>query len=175
MFFEVGFVLLLSLVFIIVVLLGLFLLYVGVLMVVAFFVIYCFLSLYLGFIVIAIIFEVNFGTILLYGFIIIISIVIVVGSLFFKLLIRFEKVLSEGLFNFYLFSEEEMFFFWNSIFVVVISVILMVIVVVCEITLSKINIVRFFFEFVGNFVVALFIVIVIAIFILGRRNGRIIE
>ncbi|MCV5282997.1 TRAP transporter large permease subunit, partial [Escherichia coli] len=46
---------------------------------------------------------------------------------------------------------------------------------VCEITLPKTNTVRLFFEFVGNPAVALFIAIVIAIFTLGRRNGRTIE
>ena len=51
----------------------------------------------------------------------------------------------------------------------------MAIAAVCEITLPKTNTVRLFFEFVGNPAVALFIAIVIAIFTLGRRNGRTIE
>ncbi|MCZ7246934.1 gluconate 5-dehydrogenase [Salmonella enterica] len=46
---------------------------------------------------------------------------------------------------------------------------------VCEITLPKTNAVRVFFEFIGNPAVALFIAIIIAIFTLGRRNGRTVE
>ncbi|ENS2685013.1 gnt-II system L-idonate transporter [Escherichia coli] len=175
MFFEVGFVLLLPLVFTIVASSGLPLLYVGVPMVAALSVTHCFLPPHPGPTAIATIFEANLGTTLLYGFIITIPTVIVAGPLFSKLLTRFEKAPPEGLFNPHLFSEEEMPSFWNSIFAAVIPVILMAIAAVCEITLPKTNTVRLFFEFVGNPTVALFIAIVIAIFTLGRRNGRTIE
>lgn len=170
MFFEVGFVLLLPLVFTIVASSGLPLLYVGVPMVAALSVTHCFLLPHPGPTAIATIFEANLGTTLLYGFIITIPTVIVAGPLFSKLLTRFEKAPPEGLFNPHLFSEEEMPSFWNSIFAAVIPVILMAIAAVCEITLPKTNTVRLFFEFVGNPAVALFIAIVIAIFTLGRRN-----
>lgn len=120
-------------------------------------------------------FEANLGTTLLYGFIITIPTVIVAGPLFSKLLTRFEKAPPEGLFNPHLFTEEEMPSFWNSIFAAVIPVILMAVAAVCEITLPKTNSVRVFFEFIGNPAVALFIAIVLAIFTLGRRNGRTIE
>lgn len=173
--FEVGFVLLLPLVFTIVASSGLPLLYVGVPMVAALSVTHCFLPPHPGPTAIATIFEANLGTTLLYGFIITIPTVIVAGPLFSKLLTRFEKAPPEGLFNPHLFSEEEMPSFWNSIFAAVIPVILMAIAAVCEITLPKTNTVRLFFEFVGNPAVALFIAIVIAIFTLGRRNGRTIE
>ena len=115
------------------------------------------------------------GLPLLYGFIITIPTVIVAGPLFSKLLTRFEKAPPEGLFNPHLFTEEEMPSFWNSIFAAVIPVILMAVAAVCEITLPKTNSVRVFFEFIGNPAVALFIAIVLAIFTLGRRNGRTIE
>lgn len=151
------------------------LLYVGVPMVAALSVTHCFLPPHPGPTAIATIFEANLGTTLLYGFIITIPTVIVAGPLFSKLLTRFEKAPPEGLFNPHLFSEEEMPSFWNSIFAAVIPVILMAIAAVCEITLPKTNTVRLFFEFVGNPAVALFIAIVIAIFTLGRRNGRTIE
>ena len=96
---------------------------------------------------------------------------------FLNLLTRFEKAPPEGLFNPHLFGEEEMPSFWNSIFAAVIPFrsSQMAIAAVCEITLPKTNTVRLFFEFVGNPAVALFIAIVIAIFTLGRRNGRTIE
>lgn len=175
MFFEVGFVLLLPLVFTIVASSGLPLLYVGVPMVAALSVTHCFLPPHPGPTAIATIFEANLGTTLLYGLIITIPTVIVAGPLFSKLLARFEKAPPEGLFNPHLFSEEEMPSFWNSIFAAVIPVILMAIAAVCEITLPKTNAVRVFFEFIGNPAVALFIAIIIAIFTLGRRNGRTVE
>ncbi|WP_436857922.1 gnt-II system L-idonate transporter [Citrobacter tructae] len=175
MFFEVGFVLLLPLVFTVVASSGLPLLYVGVPMVAALSVTHCFLPPHPGPTAIATIFEANLGTTLLYGFIITIPTVIVAGPLFSKLLTRFEKAPPEGLFNPHLFTEEEMPSFWNSIFAAVIPVILMAIAAVCEFTLPKTNSVRVFFEFIGNPAVALFIAIVLAIFTLGRRNGRTIE
>lgn len=137
MFFEVGFVLLLPLVFTIVASSGLPLLYVGVPMVAALSVTHCFLPPHPGPTAIATIFEANLGTTLLYGLIITIPTVIVAGPLFSKLLARFEKAPPEGLFNPHLFSEEEMPSFWNSIFAAVIPVILMAIAAVCEITLPK--------------------------------------
>mgnify|MGYP006279166627 CR=1 FL=1 len=136
---------------------------------------HCFLPPHPGPTAIATIFEANLGTTLLYGLIITIPTVIVAGPLFSKLLARFEKAPPEGLFNPHLFSEEEMPSFWNSIFAAVIPVILMAIAAVCEITLPKTNAVRVFFEFIGNPAVALFIAIIIAIFTLGRRNGRTVE
>lgn len=105
MFFEVGFVLLLPLVFTIVASSGLPLLYVGVPMVAALSVTHCFLPPHPGPTAIATIFEANLGTTLLYGFIITIPTVIVAGPLFSKLLTRFEKAPPEGLFNPHLFSE----------------------------------------------------------------------
>lgn len=91
MFFEVGFVLLLPLVFTIVASSGLPLLYVGVPMVAALSVTHCFLPPHPGPTAIATIFEANLGTTLLYGLIITIPTVIVAGPLFSKLLARFEK------------------------------------------------------------------------------------
>jgi Gnt-II system L-idonate transporter len=137
--FEVGFVLLLPLVFTVVASSGLPLLYVGVPMVTALSVTHCFLPPHPGPTAIATIFEANLGTTLLYGMIITIPTVIVAGPLFSKLLTRFEKAPPEGLFNPHIFADHEMPGFWNSIFAAVMPVILMAIAAVCEITLPKGN------------------------------------
>lgn len=108
MFFEVGFVLLLPLVFTVVASSGLPLLYVGVPMVTALSVTHCFLPPHPGPTAIATIFEANLGTTLLYGMIITIPTVIVAGPLFSKLLTRFEKAPPEGLFNPHIFADREM-------------------------------------------------------------------
>ena len=157
MFFEVGFVLLLPLVFTVVASSGLPLLYVGVPMVAALSVTHCFLPPHPGPTAIATIFEANLGTTLVYGFIISIPTVIVVGALFSKRLTRFEKAPPEGLFNPHLFTEEEMPSFWNSIFAAVIPDILMAVAADFEITLPTTNSARVFFVFIGNPPVVLFI------------------
>jgi len=175
MFFEVGFVLLLPLVFTVVAAARLPLLYVGVPMVAALSVTHCFLPPHPGPTAIATIFGASMGMTLLYGLLITIPTVIVAGPLFAKLLTRFEKSPPEGLFNPHVFTEQEMPSFGKSLFAAIAPVILMAFAAVCEFTLPKTSSVRIFFEFVGNPAVALFITIVIAIFTLGLRNGRNIE
>ena len=175
MFYEVGFVLLLPLVFTIVAAAGLPLLYVGVPMVAALSVTHCFLPPHPGPTAIATIFGANLGTTLLYGLIITIPTVIIAGPIFSKFLKSFEKSPPEGLYNPKIFTEEEMPGFFISIFAAVIPVVLMAIAAVCELTMPKENALRQFFEFIGNPAVALFIAVVIAVFTLGLRNGRKME
>jgi Gnt-II system L-idonate transporter len=172
MFYEVGFVLLLPLVFTIVAAAGLPLLYVGVPMVAALSVTHCFLPPHPGPTAIATIFGANLGTTLLYGLIITIPTVIVAGPIFSKFLKSFEKSPPEGLYNPKIFPENEMPGFGISIFAAVIPVVLMAFAAICELTMPKENAIRQFFEFIGNPAVALFIAVVIAVFTLGLRNGR---
>jgi len=155
MFYEVGFVLLLPLVFTIVAAAGLPLLYVGVPMVAALSVTHCFLPPHPGPTAIATIFGANLGTTLLYGLIITIPTVIIAGPIFSKFLKSFEKSPPEGLYNPKIFTEEEMPGFFISIFAAVIPVVLMAIAAVCELTMPKENALRQFFEFIGNPAVAL--------------------
>ena len=175
MFYEVGFVLLLPLVFTIVAAAQMPLLYVGVPMVAALSVTHCFLPPHPGPTAIATIFGANIGTTLLYGLIITIPTVIVAGPIFSRFLKSFEREPPEGLFNPKIFEEHEMQGFWISIFAAVIPVILMAIAAICELTMPKENALRQFFEFIGNPAVALFISVVVAVLTLGLRNGRKME
>ncbi|MFU9137094.1 gluconate:H+ symporter [Erwinia tasmaniensis] len=175
MFYEVGFVLLLPLVFTIVAAAQLPLLYVGVPMVAALSVTHCFLPPHPGPTAIATIFGANIGTTLLYGLIITLPTVIIAGPLFSRFLKSFEHSPPEGLFNPKIFEEHEMPGFWTSIFAAVIPVILMALAAICELTMPKENALRQFFEFVGNPAVALFISVVVAVLTLGLRNGRKME
>ena len=172
MFYEIGFVLLLPLVFTVVAAAGMPLLYVGVPMVAALSVTHCFLPPHPGPTAIATIFGANLGTTLLYGIVITIPTVIIAGPLFSRFLKNFEKEPPEGLYNPKIFAEDEMPGFGISIFAAIIPVILMAVAAVFELTLPKENAVRQFFEFIGNPAVALFISVVIAVFTLGLRNGR---
>ncbi|MBP2168373.1 Gnt-II system L-idonate transporter [Erwinia toletana] len=175
MFYEVGFVLLLPLVFTVVAAARMPLLYVGVPMVAALSVTHCFLPPHPGPTAIATIFGANLGTTLLYGMIITIPTVIIAGPIFSKFLKNFEKEPPEGLYNPKIFEDHEMPGFWTSIFAAIIPVILMAVAAVFELTMPKENPARQFFEFIGNPAVALFIAVVIAIFTLGLRNGRKVE
>lgn len=175
MFYEIGFVLLLPLVFTVVAASGMPMLYVGLPMVAALSVTHCFLPPHPGPTAIATIFGANLGTTLLYGMIITIPTVIIAGPIFSKFLKGFEKSPPEGLYNPKVFADHEMPGFWTSIFAAVIPVILMAVAAVFELTTPKENVLRQFFEFVGNPAVALFISVVIAVFTLGLRNGRKME
>ena len=175
MFYEIGFVLLLPLVFTVVAASGMPMLYVGLPMVAALSVTHCFLPPHPGPTAIATIFGANLGTTLLYGMIITIPTVIIAGPIFSKFLKGFEKSPPEGLYNPKIFEDHEMPGFWTSIFAAVIPVILMAVAAVFELTTPKENVLRQFFEFVGNPAVALFISVVIAVFTLGLRNGRKME
>ncbi len=175
MFYEIGFVLLLPLVCTVVAASGMPMLYVGLPMVAALSVTHCFLPPHPGPTAIATIFGANLGTTLLYGMIITIPTVIIAGPIFSKFLKGFEKSPPEGLYNPKIFEDHEMPGFWTSIFAAVIPVILMAVAAVFELTTPKENVLRQFFEFVGNPAVALFISVVIAVFTLGLRNGRKME
>lgn len=175
MFYEVGFVLLLPLVFTIVAAAGMPLLYVGIPMVAALSVTHCFLPPHPGPTAIATIFGANLGTTLLYGLIITIPTVIIAGPLFSKFLKNFEKEPPKGLFNPRVFTEEEMPSFGISLLVAIIPVVLMGAAAICEMTLPKDNLLRQSLEFVGHPAVALFVAIILAIFFLGMRNGKKID
>ncbi|ACS84040.1 gluconate:H+ symporter [Musicola paradisiaca] len=172
MFYEVGFVLLLPLVFTIVAAAQLPLLYVGVPMVAALSVTHCFLPPHPGPTAIATIFNANLGVTLLYGMIITIPTVIIAGPVFSRCLKKYEKEPPKGLFNPKIFTEEEMPGFGVSLLAAIIPVILMAAAAICEMLLPKENAVRQCFEFIGHPAVALFIAIVLAVFTLGLRGGR---
>ena len=175
MFYEVGFVLLLPLVFTVVAAADLPLLYVGIPMVAALSVTHCFLPPHPGPTAIATIYNANLGVTLIYGLIIAIPTVIIAGPLFSKLLKKFERKPPQGLFNPKIFSEQEMPGFFISITVAIIPVILMALAAIAEMSMAKGASLRLLFEFVGHPAVALFAAIVLGIFTLGLRNGHSIE
>lgn len=175
MFYEVGFVLLLPLVFTVVAAADLPLLYVGIPMVAALSVTHCFLPPHPGPTAIATIYNANLGVTLIYGLIIAIPTVIIAGPLFSRLLKKFERTPPQGLFNPKIFTEQEMPGFFISITVAIIPVILMALAAVAEMSMAKGASLRLLFEFVGHPAVALFAAIVLGIFTLGLRNGHSIE
>ncbi|MBV7273421.1 gluconate:H+ symporter [Clostridium thailandense] len=172
MFYEVGFVLLIPLVFTIAASTELPLLYIGVPMAAALSVTHGFLPPHPGPTAIAAIYNANISMTLIYGFIIAIPTVIVAGPVFSKFLKRFEKEPPKGLFNPKLFKEEEMPSFAVSVFTAIVPVILMALAAVCEMTLPKTSSIRSLFEFLGNPAMAMLISVVIGIFTLGVSRGH---
>lgn len=172
MFYEVGFVLLIPLVFTIVASTELPLLYIGVPMAAALSVTHGFLPPHPGPTAIAAIYKADMSMTLIYGFIIAIPTVIVAGPIFSKCLKKFEKEIPKGLFNPKMFKEEEMPSFATSVITAIIPVILMALAAVCEMTLPKTSSTRHLFEFLGSPSMAMLISVVVAIFTLGVARGH---
>lgn len=172
MFYEVGFVLLIPLVFTVAASTELPLLYVGVPMAAALSVTHCFLPPHPGPTAIAAIYNANISMTLVYGIIIAVPTVIIAGPIFSKFLKRFEKEPPKGLYNPKIFKEEELPSFAISVFTAIIPVILMTLAAVCEMTLPKTSGLRQIFEFLGSPVMAMFIAVVVGIFTLGINRGQ---
>lgn len=172
MFYEVGFVLLIPLVFTVAAATELSLLYVGVPMAAALSVCHCFLPPHPGPIAIATIYHANVSMTLIYGLIIGIPTVIVSGPIFSKCLKKFEREAPKGLFTPKIFKEEELPSFATSILTAIVPVILMALSAITEMTLPNTSVVRKIFTFLGDPAMAMFIAVIVGIFTLGICRGQ---
>ncbi|AAK81528.1 Gnt-II system L-idonate transporter [Clostridium acetobutylicum] len=175
MFYEVGFVLLIPLVFTIAEFTELPLLYIGVPMAAALSVTHGFLPPHPGPVAIATIYGASISMTLVYGIVIAIPTVIVAGPVLTKFLKRFDHKSSKNLFKTKVFDEDEMPSFSLSVLTAIVPPILMAFSAVCEITLPKTSPIRHFAEFVGSPMMAMFISIIVAIFTLGIMRGKKME
>ena len=172
LFYEVGFVLMLPLVFTIAAAARLPLLYVGVPMAAALSVTHGFLPPHPGPTAIATIFHADMGKTLLYGSLLAVPTVILAGPVFARFLKGIDKPVPEGLFNPKTFTEEEMPSFGVSVATSLVPVILMAFRAVCEMILPKGHPVLAYAEFFGDPVMATLIAVLIAIFTFGLNRGR---
>lgn len=172
LFYEVGFVLLLPLVFSIAASARIPLLYLGVPMAAALSVTHALLPPHPGPTAIAIIFAADMGKTLLYGTILAIPTVILAGPLYAKTLKKIDKPVPEGLHNPKQFTEAEMPSFAISIFTTLVPVILMSGRAIAEMTLTKDHMILPYAEFLGDPVMATLIAVLIAIFTFGLNRGR---
>jgi len=175
MFYEVGFVLLIPLVFTIAEFAELPLLYVGVPMAAALSVTHAFLPPHPGPVAIATIYKANISMTLVYGIIIAIPTVIVAGPVLTKFLKKIDRKPSKNLFKAKIFTEEEMPSFSASVLTAIVPPILMAFSAVCEITLPKTASIRQFSEFIGSPLMAMFLSLLIAIYTLGIRRKKTME
>jgi Gnt-I system high-affinity gluconate transporter len=172
LFYEVGFVLLIPLVFTIAVAADVPLLEVGIPMAAALSVTHGFLPPHPGPTAIAVIYNADIGLTLIYGIIIAIPTVLVAGPLFYNTMTDLKPKVPEGLYNPKVFSEEEMPSFGVSMFTALIPVFLMAIASITKLTLPKESAVNVVFSFVGNPDMALLIAVFIAIFTFGLNRGK---
>ena len=175
MFYEVGFVLLIPLVFTIAQFTELPLLYIGIPMAAALSVTHGFLPPHPGPVAIATIYKASISMTLIYGIIIAIPTVIIAGPIFSKFLKKIDRRPDSNFMTVKIFREEEMPDFRTSVLTAIIPPILMAFSAVCEICLPETAQIRKFAEFVGSPMMAMFISIIVAIFTLGIMRGKKIE
>ncbi len=172
LFYEVGFVLMLPLVFTIAASARIPLLYVGVPMAAALSVTHGFLPPHPGPTAIATLFHADMGKTLLYGSILAVPTVILAGPVFARFLKGIDKPVPVGLFNPKTFTEEEMPSFGVSVATSLVPVILMAFRAITEMILPKGHPVLAYAEFFGDPVMATLIAVLIAIFTFGLNRGR---
>ncbi|MBP2850731.1 gluconate transporter [Dickeya oryzae] len=172
LFYEVGFVLLLPLVFSIVASARIPLLYAGVPMAAALSVTHGFLPPHPGPTAIASLFHADMGKTLLYGTLLGIPTVILAGPVYARFLKKIDKPIPEGLYNPKQFTEEEMPGFTVSVMTALVPVILMALRAVAEMILPKGHALLPYAEFFGDPVMATLIAVLIAIFTFGLNRGR---
>ncbi|MGM3173413.1 gluconate transporter [Dickeya lacustris] len=175
LFYEVGFVLLLPLVFSIVASARIPLLYAGVPMAAALSVTHGFLPPHPGPTAIAALFHADMGKTLLFGTLLGIPTVILAGPVYARFLKKIDKPIPEGLYNPKQFTEQEMPGFLVSVMTALVPVILMALRAVAEMVLAKDNPLLAYAEFFGDPVMATLIAVLIAIFTFGLNRGRSME
>lgn len=172
LFYEVGFVLLLPLIFSIVASARIPLLYAGVPMAAALSVTHGFLPPHPAPTAIAAIFHADMGKTLLYGILLGIPTTILAGPVFARFLKKIDKPVPEGLYNPKQFSEDEMPSFGVSVGTALVPVILMAVRAIAEMVLPHGHALLPYAEFFGDPVMATMISVLIAIFTFGLNRGR---
>ncbi len=172
LFYEVGFFIMIPLVFTIAATTGLPLLYVGLPMLASLSVTHGFLPPHPAPTALTAMFNADLGKTLLYGLVIAVPTILVSGPLLAKYLSRVNaKPLSEFV-NQNILSDEEMPGFYTSLLSALLPVILITSSTIAGLTLSDENTVRKILGFVGNPVIAMLISVLSAIYFLGIARGR---
>lgn len=171
LFYEVGFVLLIPLVFTIALGAGISLLEVGIPMAAALSVTHCFLPPHPGPTAIAVIYGADIGRTLFYGLTLAIPATVIGGPLFYNLVKGIRPEIPEGMVTVKTFSDDEMPGFGISLLTTLTPVILMAAATFASFTLPKDSGLRTFLEFVGSADMALIIAVILAFFTFGISRG----
>jgi len=172
LFYDVGFFIMIPLVFTVAASTGLPLLYVGLPMLASLSVTHGFLPPHPAPTAIVAMFHADLGKTLFYGIIIAIPVIFISGPLLSKALSRIDaKPLAEFL-NQRVMTEAEMPGFWISFFSSLLPVILITISTIAGFFLPEENQIRIVLGYIGNPVIAMLLSVLFAIYTLGLARGR---
>jgi Gnt-I system high-affinity gluconate transporter len=172
LFYDVGFFIMIPLVFTVAAATGLPLLYVGLPMLAALSVTHGYLPPHPAPTAITGMFEADLGKTLVYGIIVAIPAIFVSGPILSKALSRIDaKPLAEFV-NQKVLTEEEMPGFWTSFFSALLPVLLISIGTIAGFLLPEDNNVRIVLGWIGNPAFAMLLAVFFAIYALGMRRGR---
>jgi len=172
LFYEIGFFILIPLVFTVAASTGLPLLYVGLPMLASLSVTHGYLPPHPAPTAITAMFNADLGKTLIYGLIVAIPAIIVSGPVLSKILSRVDaRPLKEFLKKEPL-TEEEMPGFWISFFSALLPVILIAAATIAGFLLAEDNIIRKILGYIGNPVIAMLLSVLFAIYSLGLSRGK---
>lgn len=172
LFYEIGFVLLIPLVFTIAAEAKIPLLEVGIPMAAALSVTHGFLPPHPGPTAIAIIYNADIGVTLVYGAIIAIPTAIVAGPVFYNFTKGINPEIPKGLYNPKIFEDHEMPGFGVSVFTALVPVVLMAASAIAKLALDQSSPVAVALEFLGQPDMALTISVAIAVYTFGLARGK---
>ena len=172
LFFDVGFFIMIPLVFTVAATTGLPLLYVGLPILAALSVTHGFLPPHPAPTAIVTLFHADLGKTLIYGIIAAVPAIIISGPILSKVLSRIEAKPLQEFINQKVMTDEEMPGFWVSFFSSLLPVILITISTVAGFLLPEDNGVRIILGYIGNPVIAMLIAVMFSIYTLGLARGR---
>lgn len=172
LFYDVGFFIMIPLVFTIAASTGLPLLYVGLPMLSALSVTHGLLPPHPAPTGIVAMFDADLGLTMVYGIIVALPVIFVSGPMLAKALSRVKATPMAEFVNQKVLSDDEMPGFWVSFFSSLMPVLLISIATIAGFFLPKENILMKIFSWVGNPVSAMLIAVIFAIYTLGLRRGR---
>ena len=172
LFFDVGFFIMIPLVFTVAATTGLPLLYVGLPILAALSVTHGFLPPHPAPTAIVTLFHADLGKTLIYGIIAAVPAIIISGPILSKVLSRIEAKPLQEFINQKVMTDEEMPGFWVSFFSSLLPVILITISTVAGFLLPEDNGVRRILGYIGNPVIAMLIAVMFSIYTLGLARGR---
>jgi Gnt-I system high-affinity gluconate transporter len=174
LFYDVGFFIMIPLVFTVAASTGLPLLYVGLPMLAALSVTHGYLPPHPAPTAIVGVFHADFGKTLVYGIIVAIPAIFISGPILSKALSR-TKIVAKPLAEFLnqkVLTEEEMPGFWISFFSALLPVLLITVATIAGFLLPVDNVIRKVLGWIGNPVLAMLLAVLFAIYTLGLARGR---
>jgi Gnt-I system high-affinity gluconate transporter len=172
LFFDVGFFIMIPLVFTVAATTGLPLLYVGLPILAALSVTHGFLPPHPAPTAIVTLFHADLGKTLIYGIIAAVPAIIISGPILSKVLSRIEAKPLKEFINQKVMTDEEMPGFWVSFFSSLLPVLLITVSTVAGFLLSEDNGTRKMLGYIGNPVIAMLISVFFSIYTLGLARGR---